>query len=1448
MTTEGKHKHSAHPIRKKILRVVMLVILGILFLEFVVYFGSNLLLNSWARNALRKSTDGVYQLEFNRINFSLIRRGVFLDGLVLKPAKGHLPKEEQVLFDLTLDEVSFRGLWFDFSNEAFQIHQIRFDNPDVRLVLPEKGKPSNAGVQNKKEKVSPVKFLENELLKSIRQSPLSGVLINEVLITHADLFFLNFLSPNSLHAENTSLIVRHIDLTTEQEWKTPFNARGFEFNLKNASFPLPDGVHSIKAKDVRISSLDDQIDIKGFLLQPDYSKESPAYYQLGLEELRVGNVDLNHAFMTSEVSIDEVVMKMPDFFIRRKNRLKQNPQDGTTGDLNELIEGLLKSISIKELDIQKGKFRSSDFFDSLKNRIDIESFDFKMTKFYLGEDESKRENQFFYGEDAAMEITDASLHLADEIHLVTGKKVSISTFKDEFMVSDFSIRPIEQNIESKNPKNLLTISLPSLALNETDLRKLYNEGKLESGEMIITDPKLEIIELGKKPAEQEETSKIGDLIDDFLNEVSIGKLSLANGEIQFKNSSGLRSDDVGFEKFSLELEDIKVLPDSKTAIRDFVFAEELVLQLDQYHLKLKDNLHEFLADRVIIDSKNSLVEIINLNVRPENPNELQKTLDAYGKTAVLNLHLPAFRAEGIDVQAAFRDEILEIGKISVTKPEIGLSIHRVKKEGTELTSSSEISDLLNQYFAFIRIDSLSFTNGKLSYENFSGNVETSFQEDDFAFTLKGFEVQRGKDSGEEKTFFSEEIDLKLNEYSFSLADGAYEATTDGFNYNSKKQRIVIENLQLVPGEQLNSRVTLNINLPWVSMEGADIEKFLFSNELNLQKFSLEGGEIELGIDQKIERQRRETKAKTPIRKSLEIVSIDTIQALSSILKLNYLSSEREVQSVQTGFEVNVFEFHLDSTFNSKKDFSGLFSEISLALQDFTFALPDSIHVLSFNNVIVDNSTDETVFTDFKITPQNFIGKPGKPIVDLKAKEFGISNNSLEDIQSSGILNLHRLRLTDPVLNIFMDSIKDETSRKRELKLAQNGSFISSIRVEDILLQNGNINFLNKNSESIPLLHFDGVNVDLPDLNLDILNPSPAISSQFLLEKDLSLSLLDYELYSKDRLNKLKIGKVSYLDKKVVLENIRFSPVIGRYEYLRKIGSQTDVVNAEIDRMVLDQIDSEVYFSEGKLKVGMLTFENPVITVFRDKRMPEADTGLKPMPQFLMQNFSSDLFIDQVKIRNGTVKYQEFGPKSVLPGTISFERLDAELTPFILQNPKEKYPIQSSKLNAHAYLMGTGEIQLNSTFYYTYPFPMEVAVHLGPFDLTEINDPLSKMVFVGVKSGQVNEANWNFTLTDEEVRGKMTFLYEDLKVEILDSLTLEKGRGRKGLIAFAANTLLKNSNPRGLFNKTITSDIYFIRDTRRFIFNAWWKATFSGLRGSVGLGRAKMPAARKEEEE
>jgi hypothetical protein len=201
---------------------------------------------------------------------------------------------------------------------------------------------------------------------------------------------------------------------------------------------------------------------------------------------------------------------------------------------------------------------------------------------------------------------------------------------------------------------------------------------------------------------------------------------------------------------------------------------------------------------------------------------------------------------------------------------------------------------------------------------------------------------------------------------------------------------------------------------------------------------------------------------------------------------------------------------------------------------------------------------------------------------------------------------------------------------------------------------------------------------------------------------------------------------------------------------------------------------------------------------------------------------------------------------MVPGMIAFNRIDLDMAPFYLRKPEADYPLDQLRLGIEAYIMDTSRVNLDAVMFFQEKYPMDVNVRMNSFAFSEANDLLSKTLFIKALDGTVTDGTWNFTLNEDEARGEMEFGYTDLKIQFLDSLTLERGLGKLKMYTFGANLFAKNSNPRALSSKVVKRRIYQERDRRKFVFSAWWRATFSGLRGTVGLGRAKAPKRKQEE--
>ena len=1442
----AQEKPKRYASRKKWLRILGVSLLSVLTLEFALYFGSNLLLKSLLRKKLNESFNGVYELDFNRLHLSLIRSGIFLDGIVMKPTHPEKSSAEQVLFELTLDEIAFKGLWFGFWDRELYVREISLDQPNFQVLTSSLSQNQVKGSSNR----SPIVLLENELKKSIAMLPLAGVKVGNLEVDHAQIFFSSFLSQQELLAKRASLKALDMHWVPNQVWKTPFNARGFEFELEDVTFNLPDGVHRITSDRVLLSSLDGTIDLHQFRVVPDLNRESASYYSLELEELHVQQVNLNQAFMTSTLDLEELVLKGPRIVVTQSASLASSAS--IEGDLNAFIRRKLNQFSIKELAIQNGSFLRKEKEDSLRNRIQLEQLDLKMLDFYLGEDSLRKEEHFFYGSDASLAIGRAEIFLADGVHVLKGEKLEASTFKKELVGSNIQLIPRDDATLKARNQPSYQFDIKEFTFENVDLKKWYRQGELEIETLSLQNPQLAIRETKTSTSKQENETFIS-LLTGLVDKVAIHTFQIEEGTLVLNEQSGAKSTDLDLGKFSLELERFRLHPNRSLPFQEQLQFDEVLLTLYDYRLKLRDNLHEFLAQELSIDSKKELLEIKNLIIHPAEPAQVRQQLQALGKTTAVDFSIPHFQAQGVGFREAFFEQKLHLDHLQMDAPTFQWATYRPKESKASenaLRSAEDLKSLLLGYFEKIKVDSVTISDAKIRYENKVKEAVTQFEEDQLFFTLKNFALQEKDTIQENRALFSDEVNLTFNSYSFSLAGGKYLVDTDYLNYNSRTRTLDFENLRLIPGKIGDQRLALGFNFPKVALRGVNVEEFIFDNVLNLQKLEINGGEIALGVDRQVQATSKSAlrSRNLALQRTVERIHIDTVSTSNATLQLNYLDQNQSKKAIKTGFGLHITQFDLDSLRVRTQDLSKTYQGVNLGLSNFEFAHPDSVHTLNFEAFGFGDDQEDLVFSGLSIHPKNQMGTIGKPVVDGKIERVVFKKNSLLDMLTSKKVDLREVRVQNPIFSIYLDSLTAPiTTGIGSFKKTPEG-VIHSILLGDLILENGKFDFFRKGGQALSNLSFPKVDARLEQLGIDLLGMEQLPTWKHLLTKTKSLSLANYQAYVQDSAYHLQVDSLQFLDQNLQVRGIQYAPVLGTYGYLNSLPFQQEAVTAKVKKLEIPGIEIQKLVQEGLFKGESLQVDGASITLLRDKRKPMDPQLYKPLPQYLMEHAPVNLDLASFQFRDSRLQYWEFGENSTLPGSIAFQNVQLDASPFYLRKKGDPYPVSSIHLGISGQVSDSSQLNLTSQLYFEKDYPMNVEVSLARFAFTEVEDLLSKTAFVRPLGGGVSQGTWQFRLDEQEAVGTMALGYSDLKFQFLDSLTLEPGKGKLKFYNFLANLWAKKSNPGAGTNALRKRGIYRLRDTQRSMVNAWWKATYVGLKSSIGFGKAKAPKNLRKEDE
>jgi len=1412
----------------------------VVFIQIAVFFASDLLLRGYIKNKVEESSDGKYTVDFDRFYLSLLERGFYVDGFELVPTEAaNIAGGEVAYYHIEIPQFSIKGINYRFSDKILVLGQIRFREPIVQSRLEE---------QEGERRESPIRILEKEIRRSIGPN-IEEIVVRNLYIDDADLLLRNFISQQAIKGEHTHIYIKNINLFKQRETATPFNAEGFEFRMDNFELLLADSIHTVKAGRVHVSSLEEYIRSEHVRLVPDVTLPSDTYYEIDLDRLELTDADIDRVFYTSEVDVGSLRLDSPVFSVYTELVPTEEDETAIGYDLYPLIRDILASISIENLDINNGSYLQRSIKDRNRGRIEAESINFRMDQVYIGPDLIRKRNQFFHAQDAAVDISNVRIALADGIHWVTGKSVYLSSFDDKIEISGVDIRPIYGPNEIPEI-TLFEIQVPSLSITEANLKKIYNQNIVDIKEMILVEPSVLLRDVRAADNDQNlDPTSLQDLTRDFLTAIYVERLEMKDGNLVLDNHLRARQDSLSFGKISFILENFRLdesVNDDQTS-RIFL-AEELQLEIQDYALKLSDNLHLFTADRIFVDTKVDYLQISNFRFRPADPENIQVTLDRYGKGAVLDIEIPEFYAQGVDLPAAYFQGVLSVNHIEVPSPVIKINQYRRRQADADEVKleRGDIYDLLTTYFTQIKVDSLSLLSGTLEYENLGEDRIRTFAEDNVSIRVKNFYLDEYSRAEDLQTLFAEELDIGLDNYVFNLAEGKYTIVADRIRFNSAREEIFTSNVRLRPREDLDAKVSISADIPTMSFTGVDLESFIFDNALELNKVKLSGTDVRLSINRDEDgtlaaTDRRERGRNLP--KTIEIIKIDTVDAENSNINVAFREDGVSRELINSGINLTFFDFLLDSAKLAEGDIAAFFGNLALEVDDFSLVLRDSIHVVNFSKVELNTRGDELVFTDLSIVPTNLIGNPGAPVLSARIPRVKVNTHSLRDIQQTGEFIINSMVLQDPNIEIYMEQIQDRPkTEEASEQFVQN--IVSRLKVDRFEITGGEM-ALKEKVTGRDIQSFSDISLVFQDLDFDLADGS-RFDRQFFFNSRYEIVIPNYEIMMKDSMNMVRIGLATLSGKDLILENVKMIPLYGKYQYTRKVGFQTDVASIDIPLIVLEGFDMDLFVEENKLVGKKMHISQPSAHLFRDKRFPKKEDIYRPMPQELIMNAGMDVLLDSLIIYEGNIFYNEFPEKGMVPGNIAFTGVNITVAPFQLTVKPEDFRYSSIILAGEGYINQQAPISLGGEMFFTGKFPLHLTAEVGEFDLALINPILEANAFITAREGVVRNGKWTIHADDDRAIGKMALRYNDVNVKLLDERTLERGRGRKRILSFVINAFAVHSNnPRKFFNRMIVSDIYMRRDTNKFIFNYWWQATMTGLQGSVGLGQPKIP---KNEEE
>ncbi|MGZ3753776.1 MAG: hypothetical protein ACXVAY_05090 [Mucilaginibacter sp.] len=512
---------------------------------------------------------------------------------------------------------------------------------------------------------------------------------------------------------------------------------------------------------------------------------------------------------------------------------------------------------------------------------------------------------------------------------------------------------------------------------------------------------------------------------------------------------------------------------------------------------------------------------------------------------------------------------------------------------------------------------------------------------------------------------------------------------------------------------------------------------------------------------------------------------------------------------------------------------------------------DSLYKVDFSSVKIHVFQRKIVVFDITVKAD--------PAVYARLKKRGLAPNNLldlyikrlaiTDINPAKLLFKHKLEISQIILSApeihityQRNHTKDTTAKDNRTPWQKIAKTFRSVHVADILLNDVQFRYDDHSGNKVTISELKEMNIHANDLLIDAATQTD--QSRFLFCRDMVVELNNYTGKTPSGLYTytIKYLKLSSLTSRLIASGISLKPT-DSVRFFNK--TLNDRYSGHLDGVQLNNFDFLNYYKYRVFSVSNMVLDKGSLSVYKNPNRPQLDADrTKTFPGSVLADVKLDLKIDTLLVKHLDISYTEVGQKSKQSGTINFTNTDAQF--LNITNNKTALQKNSNCLaRVSSDFMGRGELNVLFNFNLT----DELAAYsyrgnLGPMDLNVVNPMAMPLGMVKINSGKLKSLDFDFKANSRVATGRVTVLYNDLKVTILkpDSQYVDLQRMRIASL-YANIFILKHNNPDREGGIPRSFNVSYVRPVNSPFFNFTWKALFEGIKPGVGFNKKMQETAK-----
>jgi len=386
---------------------------------------------------------------------------------------------------------------------------------------------------------------------------------------------------------------------------------------------------------------------------------------------------------------------------------------------------------------------------------------------------------------------------------------------------------------------------------------------------------------------------------------------------------------------------------------------------------------------------------------------------------------------------------------------------------------------------------------------------------------------------------------------------------------------------------------------------------------------------------------------------------------------------------------------------------------------------------------------------------------------------------------------------------------------------------NDLQIDEIVLSKGKVVHTTLHKKGEAQHSADNISIAFRDIRIDSLTKQQR-DDPFPYVDKIEASLQHYRYLGADSVYELRINQLSLnADHSLRVQNLQFKPTLSDQALARLKQVQHDRFILKVPEISIQKFDVKKMLNK-ELIAQSIRIKNPMLNVYRDKRLPLRKDKRPLMPHEAMQKIPFRIQIDSTIVSGASISYTEQMPDAAKAGKVTFEKSSIQMTN-LTNHPKRMNNRNPLVVNANTKLMNGALMTLTLTTNLLSPqLNCRYYGQLEQMQASDLNRISISSGNIRFKEGQVDLVTFSAQIIKGVATGTVKALYQNLKIEVIDP----KQQKKHSMLTWLGNLVIKSRNEEQDKKSARVAAISYTRAPEDSFIYFLWQSLKTGLLASI----------------